>query len=326
VVICRKHGPWETNFFNHFNEKLGCPQCSYDRYENSDTIRSKPEIELYDFVRSILPPDIEVNHSNRSVLDGKEMDIWIPSLNIGIEYNGIFHHSSYNTHKNYHLNKTKRADKRGIRLIHVFSDEWEHKRDIVETKLRCILGVSERKRIYARNTTCHQVSNSDIKEFYDKHHIQGHMPTASVVYVLKHQEEIVAAISFKRMGDGEWDLARYATSQDVVGGFSKLLTHFKRHNRWTSIITFADRRWSNGDLYHATGFTEVSRSAPMYSYVVGTRRQHRQSFTHDKMKQKLERYDPAKSEFENMDEHKIYRIYDCGLIKFVMYNKEIDQE
>lgn len=115
-------------------------------------------------------------------------------------------------------------------------------------------------------------------------------------------------------------MVRYATSCDVIGGFTKLLSHFKRHHTWETIVTFADRRWSNGHLYKTTGFKEVSRSAPMYSYVVGTRRKNRQAFTHKQMKKKLERYDPNKSEFENMDEHKIYRIYDCGLIKFEMYN------
>lgn len=59
------------------------------------------------------------SHSNDSI---SEIDIFIPSLNIGFEFNGVYWHSNKHKDSKYHLNKTRACMENGIKLYHI----WEH--------------------------------------------------------------------------------------------------------------------------------------------------------------------------------------------------------
>ena len=65
----------------------------------------------------------------RNIIAPLEIDIFIPSKNIAIEYDGLYWHSSNKfsgrtIEKKYHLNKTEQCLKKGIKLIHIFENEW----------------------------------------------------------------------------------------------------------------------------------------------------------------------------------------------------------
>ena len=67
----------------------------------------------------------------------------------------------------------------------------------------------------------------------------------------------------------DYELSRYATTSQyrIIGGFSKLLSYFKNNYKWSKLITYADKRWSNGDLYKKTGWNLIRISKPSYSYI-----------------------------------------------------------
>jgi predicted acetyltransferase len=117
-------------------------------------------------------------------------------------------------------------------------------------------------------------------------------------------------------GKSRWDLTRYATSVNVVGGFSKLLSHFKKNHEWNEIITFANLDYSTGNLYRKCGFDEVEITRPNYWYVIGNKRESRQKFMKHKLPNRIEKFDESMTEHENMLSNGIYRIYDNGSIKF----------
>ena len=125
-------------------------------------------------------------------------------------------------------------------------------------------------------------------------------------------------MTFIKKSEGVYELNRFASSCNVVGGFSKLLSHFKKNYEWKSIYSFADRRWSEGNVYLKNGFTLEETQRPDYKYIIGDERKHKFNFRHNSLKKILEVYDPEKSEFENTYANGIYRIYDCGLLKFVI--------
>lgn len=125
---------------------LGCStHIIYDRLTEYGTpadcfgSHSFEESSLLQFVSEIFP---DVVRSDRKVLEGKEIDILIPSIGVGIEYNGIYWHSTeWGRGEFYHIQKTSESDAKGIRLIHVFSDEWQDNREETEGKLRrCLSG------------------------------------------------------------------------------------------------------------------------------------------------------------------------------------------
>jgi len=139
---------YKTNSEEHNFTCLKCKSTFKSNFNNTVTCRictpkmsgeSKQEIELYNYIRNLLGESIEVIRNDRHL--GKELDIYIPSMKLAIEYNGLYWHSSKFREKDYHLNKTKLCENNGIQLIHIFSDEFLEKRPVIESMLKYRLGL-----------------------------------------------------------------------------------------------------------------------------------------------------------------------------------------
>ena len=291
-------------------------------YAPSFVKESKDEKELLDYIKAILP-NTQLEENNRTLLGGKEIDIYIPALKVAIEYNGLYYHSeTYIEDKNYHLNKTNQLLKQGIRLIHIFSDEWKLKNDIVKKKLASILGVSAERRIYARSCKVVEIDRTTCSQFLTANHIQG-ADKSRIKLGLYNNTELVAIMTFsvgrQMMGsknrNGVYELSRFATSCNVIGGGSKLLKYFIRNYQVESVISYADRRWSVGNVYTRIGFEEVGKSKPSYWYTADYRtRLYRYNFRKSIL--------VANGAPSNLSESAIMkslgydRVWDCGTIKY----------
>ena len=73
----------------------------------------------------------EVTKEDRSILNGRRIDILIPNLKIGIEINRL--KNSDETEEN--IIKTEECKKKGINLIQIFEDEWNDNKEIVLSKI-----------------------------------------------------------------------------------------------------------------------------------------------------------------------------------------------
>lgn len=313
TVICPKHGEFYPTAHNH-QQGSGCPNCT--------SVCSAGEIELVNFLKEHLGDD-SVLVRDRKILDGKELDIYIPTHNLAIEYNGLYWHSEESgKDRNYHLNKTKHCSEKGIHLIHIYEDEWEHKKNIVKSRLLHILGKHSDSKVYARKCSVRVITDREANEFCKLYHIQGSC-SAPVRLGLYNNETLVAVMTFRTPRFNKkysTELLRYCTKDgiSVVGGASKLLSYYKNNFEHTGIITYADRRWSEGNLYRQLGFVEKEPSAPSYYYTKGCVRFNRVQFQKHKLKQILPSYDPSLTEAENMRCNGYRRIYDCGCLVFVM--------
>ena len=128
----------------------------------------------------------------------------------------------------------------------------------------------------------------------------------------------------------DYELSRYATSYNyrVVGGFGKLFTYFKNNYEWKAIITYADRRWSDGNLYEKCGFELNHVSAPNYWYTRGypKNREHRFKYRKQKLKKLFPNlYDENKTEKQMMKEAGYYRIWDCGNLVYIYERGKINE-
>jgi very-short-patch-repair endonuclease len=94
---------------------------------------SETENELAAFVKKHYNGDIILN--DRNILNGKELDIYLPELKLAIEFNGLYWHSEMEKYDNYHVDKTNTCEKQDIQLIHIFEDDWNFKQDIVKSML-----------------------------------------------------------------------------------------------------------------------------------------------------------------------------------------------
>jgi hypothetical protein len=312
-IICTEHGEFEQTPNNHLSKKNKCPKCALKYNLSQDSVNN--------YLKSL---NIDTELNNRLILNGKELDIYIPSRNLAIEYNGLYWHSEEYISSNYHLNKTIECEKQGIQLIHVFEDEWLYKQDIVKSRLSNILGLTPSK-IYARKTTIREVSPKDSKLFLDTNHIQGNV-NSSIKLGLYYNDELVSLMTFgtlrKSMGgiskEGSYELFRFCNKLNttIIGGADKLLKHFIKTCKPIEIISYADRRWSQGGLYEKLGFTHIHDSKPNYWYIIGTNREYRFKYRKDVLVK--EGFDPSKTEHQIMLYRGLYRIYDCGNKKYVL--------
>ena len=105
--------------------------------------QSKQEGELLKYVQKLLP-NTEIQRHNRTILEGLEMDIYIPSLKLAFEYNGDYWHNSLHIDSNYHLGKTLLCSKKGIVLIHIFEYQWKYKKSLCKNLIKSVLGLNKK--------------------------------------------------------------------------------------------------------------------------------------------------------------------------------------
>ena len=306
-IVCPKHGEFWQLTGNHIGKKQGCPRCEHHV--------SAWEEEIANYLKSL---NLNIIQSDRKILDGKEIDILLPDYSIGIECDGLNFHSEKYKDKNYHLLKTEECAKKGIRLIHIFEDEWVNKKNIIESMLSNIFRKSKVK-IYARKCEIKDVPTKDKTKFLDENHIQGRS-NSTVNFGLYYNNELVSLMTFGKprinMGgdksEGSWELVRFCNklNTNVIGGASKLFTKFAKDYNPKKIITYSDKRWATGNMYQILGFINTHDSDPNYFYIIDDERKNRFNFRKSVLIK--EGYDPNKTEHEIMLDRDIYRIYDCG--------------
>lgn len=279
---------------------------------------SKLEQRLVNAIQQFYTGPIITN--DRTLIKPQEIDIVFPELNIGIEVCGLYWHSERFKGNNYHVDKLNKCHEIGIRLITIFEDELMFEFDKVISKLKSIVQLNTNK-VFARKCKIVQLSNAQAEQFFNNYHIQNYVP-GSVRIGLMFNDTLVAAMSFKQYSNDVYELSRYATSDNVVGGFSKLLSYFKRNHQFNQIFTYADLRWSSrtNNVYVKNNFIELHVTKPAYFYCdnITKRRIHRMHFQKKLLKQKFENYDDSLSERENANRNNYFAIYDCGNVKYVI--------
>lgn len=317
-LICPKHGEWEILPKNLWNGH-GCPKCS-------NTV-SKAEEEIYKYVCGLIG-EKDVENRNREILDGKELDIYVPKLHIAIEYNGLrWHSEEFNKDKNYHLNKLIKCNEKGIKLIQIFEDEWIERQEIVLRKIKHILGFNDGEKIYARKCEVKEIDKHLAYEFLDKNHIQGSVDS-SVALGCFCESKLVGVMLFTQESKDNWNLTRFATDNDTrcIGVAGKLFKAFLTAYNPIYVKSFADRRWTlseENNVYVHLGFKLADTLRPDYRYVNGQKREHKFGYRKDKLHKKYGV--PLEWTERQMTEHLgFYRIYDCGLYRYEWKRKEGD--
>lgn len=277
-------------------------------------LSSIKELSLFEFISSIYHGEI-----NRNYRDEFEIDIYLPDVKIGIEFNGLYWHSDLFKSKSYHLEKTNYFKEKGIRIIHIWEDDWIFRQDIVKSQIRNLLNKNS-YRIFARECSVAQITSEQSKKFLDENHILGNVKS-NIKLGLFFKDKLVSVMTFdkcegrKKLSESEWNLTRFCNVLDtsVVGGASKLWKYFLRNFQASRTISYADLDWSLGDIYYKLGFRLVNVGKPDYKYLVEGRRRHKSGFRKSKLN-----YDVTETEF--IRSKGILRIWDCGKLKFEYIN------
>lgn len=315
-IICPQHGEFEISPDNFLQGK-GCPKCGNHLSHGEDEISTYIE-QFY-----------KVKRNDREYLNGLEIDIFIPELKIGIEYNGLrWHGENFGKNRYYHINKMNVANSNGIKLIQIFEDEYLNHKDIVINKLKHILHIKDDSilKIGARKCVVKEIDKKMSETFLNKFHIQGYINSKLHLGAFLGNK-LIGVMSFTKI-QNEWILSRFASDYNYIcsGIGGKLFSTFINMCKPTVVKSFADRRWTinENNLYTKLGFICDEILKPEYRYynykLFGCNRMHKFGFRKQILHKKYG-YPLTMTEYEMTKKMGCDRIWDCGLIKYVWKKK-----
>ena len=305
LSISKMIGVWDTTVASKLDQ--------YE-IEKKRFFTSEGEREISDYIKSVYHGEIKLRDNSL----GFEIDIFMPAKKIAIEYCGLYYYSEQmGKNKLYHHTKWLKCKEAGIQLLTIFEDEWYFCKEVVQRTLLSKLGLITDS-IYARNTTL--IDNLSTTSFVECNHIQG-SSKAKYHFSLLHDSVMVAAMQVQKTPHGLL-ISRYCTDRGVVGGFGKLFKGLRNKFPQENIYTFADHRWSTGNLYEKFLPDGAYFLPPDYCYAgpgCSGKRVHKFNFRHKHLPTRLKTYDPELTETKNCDNNGLWRIWDCGKTKYTWF-------
>lgn len=312
--------PEDERTLYEIEKRLEYSGCLFYKYYHKYELEDIPyksnghSIYEYEIFELITSWGIKVEIGNREILNGLEIDLYLPDHNLGIEFNGNYWHCDIQKPKNYHQEKTIKALQHNIFLYHIWENEWlnENKKQIIISQIRNLVGLSEK--IYARKTVLKEILAKDCHKFLDENHLQG-FRSSSKYYGLYYNDELVSCMTFGKNFLGktnDMELLRFCNKKGVtiVGGASKLFKNFlKEHSECNKIISYCNLSKGKGDLYLNLGMKYIKITSPNYFWTSNSG-------------EILSRYSTQmKNEDIIMKEKGYMKNYDCGNLIFVLERK-----
>lgn len=278
---------------------------------NHSTNKSKSELELLEYLNSIDESFV----SKKWRFEGKvyEIDCFSETLKFGVEYCGEYWHNNVD-----HKPKFEWARKQGIKLITIFHHEWKDpkKRLIIESMLRSKIKKTNNV-VFARKTDLKYITSKQAEEFHNNNHISGYTQSSTNIALVNEFGDIVAVMSFSKTRFNkkyDFEITRFSVLREwsVPGAASKLLNHFRKNNQGKSILTYADLRFGEGEVYAKIGFEFLYETPSNYYYFKNGIKYSRHQFQKHKLEKILDNYDANLSETENVLNNGYYKLIDCG--------------
>lgn len=127
-IICPVHGVFQQIPSSHWYLQQGCPICALSKQT------SRGEKEVCAYIKSIYSG--EVLENDKTQIGRMELDIFLPELRIGIEYNGThWHKLKEERQPGCHAEKERRCKEANILLINVEERDWKNNRKSIENLL-----------------------------------------------------------------------------------------------------------------------------------------------------------------------------------------------
>ena len=309
--------------YNDIEQDLAwsCNECNSEFIDNLDNGKiprclncfpliyngvSNAEKELLQFLE--LKESIILN--DRTILNGKELDIYIPDKKLAIEFNGIYWHSEANgKDNNYHLDKTLKCEAQGIELIHIFDQEWIEKKEIIKSMIYTKLGYFD-KTVQANECNVKEINKEQKRDFLDSYHLKGN-DDSSIHLGLFNKRELVSVITFAKSNESdlEYTLLRFSikTGLSIIDGFNKLFEYFINTYQPNKITGYDDKSFSECENYNKLGFKKIGNLPPRPWYFKG----NSGLLDTKEVKMRLSEYD-RESDDTNIQFQDYNRIWDCG--------------
>jgi hypothetical protein len=186
----------------------------------------------------------------------------------------LLHPNIKNISPDYFSKLCDAATVQNIRIINLWEDVWYHKKELVQSRILALCGIS--KRVHARQTSILRIDKKEAEQFLNENHLQQNT-NAYYKYGLYKQDELVAVATFSKsrvMTDSSalyrsYELVRFASLCGITvnGGLSKLLHFFIEQYHPAHLMTYADRDWSRGNSYKKMGFDFLENTSPQEFFI-----------------------------------------------------------
>jgi len=270
--ICEKGHEWKSVVSDR-SRGFGCPTC-VNRV-------SKPELAIKSFLESL---NLTVETSDRKILKGKEIDLYIPAKKVGIEFNGIYWHTEENgKDSTYHYDKWRVAKSAGVELIQIWEDDFRDRKDAVLKILARKLGVTNHlpaiHPAYAEEAVVSDSADLEAVtlavdvagDFLRENAVQGF--TAGSHYLgLRTNDGTLKDVLVLDAELNGMSVISYTSVGLVEGGFRKLLEYATATYSPASFVAVSDNCLPSDDLFLSHGFVPVEEVQPDYKYVVNNDR------------------------------------------------------
>lgn len=279
----------------HADKTTLCTVCN-----PCNSSKSGLELQLLEFIKNNYCGNVVSN--TRKVINGFELDIYLPDIKIAFEFNGTYWHSEQHKPMAYHKIKTDLCEEVGIQLIHVYQDDWLYKKNVVKFKILKLLNKIYSK-IHADSCIIKELLPEESILFITDNTLLLNDLQNSTTYGLFYNDILVSTLTYRRHYEA-YEIVSYCDilSYIVVGGYTKLFNYFIDIINPTSVYSYVDRSWLDNTLFIQFNFKAVCITSPSYYYVIKGIRVNEHAVD-------IKQYS------------NIFKIYDSGSIKYeIIYN------
>lgn len=272
---------------------------------------SSGQNQVFSFIKEELGLEAQLEHQVGDLV----YDVFVPSKNLLIEYNGLRWHSKLDSKKR-DVEKYRNALKNNYDFVMFYEDEWRDSPHKIKNFLCNRLGLNKPKSLRPSKVEIRQIHWSESNPLYEAHHYIG--PVKSPVnYGVFLGEQLVGCCSFKhptRQSSHEWELVRMVMDPDfrVHGIWNKIIKQFTLDHKPTSIVSFSDNRLFSGKIYGKIGFKLDGNVHPDYYWVKSEKRYHKSGLRKTEAEKAT-----GKTEYELREAQGYQRIWDLGKKRWV---------
>lgn len=218
--------------------------------------------------------------------------------------------------KEYHSKKTMAALEKGYHCIHIF--DWDDPDKIIRTFLL------EKEIIYARKCDIKLVNTEEEKMFINENHLQGYV-SSKICVGLYYKDELISIMSFGKPRYNkhyQYELLRYCSKYNVIGGAKKLFSFFIKTYKPENILSYCDLSKFSGDVYIKLGFKKKSVNIGKHWYSPKLKKHITDNLLRQQGFDRLlgdiyGKFGKGTNNSELMIKHGFLEIYDAGQVTYI---------
>lgn len=279
------------------NKHIVCTICN----DSEDNMRSFGQSEVYKFIQDLYPLSKSC-YKYRTVKSKKEIDVFIPELNIGFEYNGLYYHNDKFVKSTYHHDKIDECKKLGIEIYNIWENDWLSKKEICKSIILDKIGKNDKPIINAKECKIKEITLDDINEFLKTNSLNEFKDVINFALGLFYNDILVAIISFENNKKNYKiiDLC-YNINYNVLKYREILLDYFIESYKFNKLSILLDFSYENDNFYLNYGFEKLDDFFIDYRW-----------FLNGKLHPKYKTDDNGLLVEYDLYEKRGYKLFDCG--------------